>query len=89
MTVTLKFELPDAALSAVREDPEGFVSEMRLMAAAKWYEIGRVSQGRAAEIAGLGRAAFIEALGRLGTPVFQVTPEELQEELSKCRASGS
>ena len=37
---------------------------MRVAAAVKWYELGKVSQGKAAEIAGLSRSAFITALSR-------------------------
>lgn len=48
---------------------DGFVKEMRIAAAVKWYELGRLSQGKAAEVAGLSRSAFIEALSR-----FKVSP---------------
>ena len=54
---------------------------MRVAAAVKWYELGRVSQGRAAEIAGLTRTAFIDALSRYLVCPFQYTAEELAEEL--------
>jgi predicted HTH domain antitoxin len=43
----------------------------------KWYELGRISQGRAAEIAGLSRAEFIDALGGYGVSPFQETLEEV------------
>jgi predicted HTH domain antitoxin len=42
-----------------------------LAAAVKWYEMKQVSQGRAAEIAGLSRAEFIDSLGRFGVSPFQ------------------
>jgi predicted HTH domain antitoxin len=42
-----------------------------------------VSQGRAAEIAGLSRAEFIEALGRFGVSPFQETADELIEEAQR------
>jgi predicted HTH domain antitoxin len=43
----------------------------------KWYEQELVSQGRAAEIAGVSRSEFIDALGRYGVSPFQDTLEEL------------
>ena len=55
MTHTLKIDMPEAAFSALRQDPDGFARELRLAAAVKWYELGMISQGRAAEIAGLSR----------------------------------
>jgi len=43
-------------------------------AAVKWYEREYVSQGRAAEIAGVLRAEFVEALGRYGITPFRAGP---------------
>jgi predicted HTH domain antitoxin len=79
---TVSIELPDAAFAALRKAPAEFANEMRLAAAVKWYELGVLSQGKAAEIAGLTRAEFITALTRFKVSVWQYTAEELQEELS-------
>jgi len=54
---------------------------MRVVAAVKWYELGRLSQSRAAEIAGLTRAGFIDALSRYQVSLFQYTAEDVAEEL--------
>jgi predicted HTH domain antitoxin len=61
----------------LRWDPDRFGRELRLAAAIKWYENGMVSQNRAAEIVGISRAEFIEALGRFKVTPFQVNAEEL------------
>lgn len=82
MTVNLIIEVPDTVFSALRESPEGFAREMRLAAAVKWYEVSRVSQGKAAEIAGLSREEFIDALGQFGVSPFQVTPDDLERDLN-------
>jgi predicted HTH domain antitoxin len=78
MRVTL--DIPEEAFSSLRQSPEEFASEMRIAAAAKWYELGRLSQGKAAEVAGLSRASFISELGRFGVSPIQLRPGELTAE---------
>jgi predicted HTH domain antitoxin len=80
-TVRITFELPRDAFSALREDPGGFVREMRLAAAVKWYEMRLISQAKAAEIAGISRAEFIYSLARFGVSPFQVDADEVVKEL--------
>lgn len=77
---TVVIELPNDLFASSGETPEEFVRRMRLAAAAKWYDMGLISQGRAAELAGVSRAEFIDALGPLGISVFQYGPEELERE---------
>lgn len=52
---------------------------MRITAAVKWYEIGDISQAKAAEIAGLTRAEFINALSRYQVDFMQYTAQELAQ----------
>lgn len=78
---TVSIDLPDAIFAALRKSPAEFASEMRIAAAVKWYELGELSQGKAAEIAGLTRAEFIIALSRFKVSPIQYTADELAEEL--------
>jgi len=79
----VEVQLLESVFSALRKAPNDFVQEMRIAAAVKWYELGEVSQGKAAEIAGLTRADFINALNRYQVSVFQYTESELSEELDQ------
>lgn len=78
---TISVEIPTTTFAALSESPSEFVNEMRVAAAVKWYEMGRLSQGKAAEVAGLSRSAFIEALSRFKVSPIQITPDELAREL--------
>jgi predicted HTH domain antitoxin len=78
--ILVSFELNKDVFSALRQDPEHFIPEMRLAAAAKWYELGMVSQSKAAEIAGLSRSEFLFALSRFKVSPFQSNAEEIIEE---------
>jgi predicted HTH domain antitoxin len=79
---TVPIQLPETVFSALRKNPDEFVQEMRIAAAVKWYELGQVSQSKAAEIAGLNRSEFINALSRYQVDFMQYTAEELAEELA-------
>ncbi|HOB74748.1 MAG TPA: UPF0175 family protein [Phycisphaerae bacterium] len=83
MSMRVSIDLPEDAFSALRVSPDEFVRKMRLAAAVKWYEIGVVSQGKAAELAGVSRHEFLDALHHFHVSPFQETPEELAAELDR------
>lgn len=60
------------------------VEEMQLLLAATLYGQGRLSLGQGAEMAGLSKRAFMEALGRHGVSVFNQAPESLAEDVANA-----
>ena len=78
---TISFEFEPSAFSALRLAPIEFAREMRIAAAVQWYAQGIISQGKAAELAGLTRAEFLDELYRRRVPACQVTEEELWDEI--------
>ena len=73
--------IPEEALSVLRKGPKEFAREMQLAAIVKWYELGQLSQSKAAEIVGLSRREFIDLLSRFQVSPFQLTPLELEREM--------
>jgi predicted HTH domain antitoxin len=52
------------------------------MLAAKLFETERLTLGQAAELARMSKRSFVEALGRMGVPVFSYPAKELAGEIS-------
>lgn len=55
--------------------------EARLLLSIKLYEDKRISLGKAAEIAGYSKRAFMDLLSKKGIPVINISPEDLNREL--------
>jgi predicted HTH domain antitoxin len=72
---------PDEFELAVQTTREEMESQIRLMAALKMFELGKLSSGKAAELAGMSRVEFFEACGRYRVPIYNYSPEELEAEL--------
>ena len=77
MSQVVEIELPDELPAALQREAAELGGELRLAASGKWYEMGLLSQGKAAEVAGLSRAAFINELARFGVSPFQETADEI------------
>ena len=78
---TIELEVPDDLVGLSGGSDEELAHDLRLAAAIQWYSQGVVSQGRAAEIAGLDRTSFLLALGKAKIDAFQITDAELKEEV--------
>ncbi|OGO33400.1 MAG: hypothetical protein A2Z03_03210 [Chloroflexi bacterium RBG_16_56_8] len=80
----LTIPYPEELLISLKENPKQFEDEARLLLAVKLYELGKVSTGMAAHLAGMSRVAFIFALSRFGLSPIGVEPDELAEDLANA-----
>ena len=78
----IRIELPASVLLATGQSEEDFVREAKLLLALKLFEQGRISSGRAAELAGMPRVEFILMAGRSGIPVTDLDEKEMDREFS-------
>ena len=81
---TLTIPYPSALLLSLKEDRNEFEQEARLLLAIKLFEMGRVSTGMAAQLAGMERVAFMFALERFGLSPIGVEPDDLEQDLGNA-----
>jgi predicted HTH domain antitoxin len=74
----ITLSVPEKVLLAEKADSSSFARELRTLAAVKHYELGRLSSGTAAELAGMSRVEFLLSLERYKVFPLQAEPEELE-----------
>ena len=77
-TKQIIIQVPEKILLAEKTDAASFAREIRVLAAIKLYELGRLSSGRAAELAGMPRVEFLLTLGRYKVFPFEAELRDLE-----------
>jgi predicted HTH domain antitoxin len=78
---TITIDVPDEMTTLGGGTDEQLAEAMRVATAIHWYQQGRISQGKAAELAGMNRVQFLNALSDARVEALQVTEEELRQEM--------
>ncbi len=76
--------IPEETASSLNTSLETMGDEVKLAAAVKLFELGRLSSGAAAVLAGIPRTAFLAKLGEYGVNTFNLTETELAEDLTNA-----
>ena len=85
MKRTLTIDYSDEVLLALGCSPEQLNEEAKLLVAVKLYELGRLSSGAAAKLAGIPKPLFLMKFADYGVDTFQLTGEDFQQDLASAR----
>jgi predicted HTH domain antitoxin len=81
---SITLNVPDDSCEALRLSPEALAEELRLAAAMKLYEVGRLSVGAAAALAGVPQPVFLGKLAEYNISAFRLSEQELGEEARRA-----
>lgn len=81
---TITLTLPEEMSLALKVSPEALSAEVRLAAAIKLFELGRLASGAAAALAGVPRVVFLSRLAEYGVDTFRMSEAELREDLANA-----
>jgi predicted HTH domain antitoxin len=79
MVTTIEIDFP-ATLRLHAKDTATLNERSRFLLALKYFELGELSSGQAAQMCGLGRVQFLDEAARCGVPATELTGDELNAE---------
>ncbi|NET72017.1 MAG: UPF0175 family protein [Sphaerospermopsis sp. SIO1G2] len=79
---SISLEIPEEVLISLKETPESISREISILAAVKLFELGKLSSGRAAQLAGISRVEFLMILGRYQVSPFTLNSQELERDVN-------
>ena len=73
-------DVPEGWLAAMGSSPEQFARYAKTASAMKLYELGRLSSGQAAQLAGMNRVQFLLSCHEWGVPSVTLDDSECEAE---------
>ncbi len=77
MTATVQLDLPEGVKITD--------SEIKMIVAARLFDLGELSSGQAAKLVGITRREFLESVGRYGVSIFQYDVDEVIRDMGRLR----
>jgi hypothetical protein len=81
-TLTIPYE--EGLALSMGESPAGFEAEARFLLALKFFELGRLSAGKAAEWCGISKPLFLRKASDAGVPVVRLDPDQFDIEFGNA-----
>jgi len=78
----IKFQIPTDIFLAVSLNEDKLISEMRKLIAFKYFSEGRLSSGKASELAEMPKVEFLVEASRMGIDILPYSDTELKRELA-------
>lgn len=78
-------DYPETLPGLLKLSSEEFHQEMKFIIAGKLYDMGKLSCGKAAELAGTNRIDFLESLHKYGYCSVNIQDEQIDVELQSVR----
>ncbi len=80
----MQIEYPETLPDLLQESQEEFQHEARMAMAAKLFEMGRISSGIAAQLAGIDRVTFLLDLHRYKVAMINLNEGELKSDIENA-----
>ena len=81
--VTLRIEYPDDWSAAFHQGRDAFEQEAKMAMAVKLFEMGKLTSGQAAKLAGVSRVQFLLDCARFGVPSVSWDQDEIEAEFGR------
>ena len=85
MVTEMTLTVPEGIPQLLKMSDNDFAHEAQLLLAVKLFELGKLTSGKAAELAGMPRVTFLHLLDRYNVPAINLQAEEIEHELTAAK----
>ena len=81
----IKMEIPADILIALNESETEFMQDMKFFTAVRFYQLKKLTLGKAAQLSGLSRYEFEQKLAGYGIPISNLDIEDIEEDIESLK----